>query len=584
LFKNKFEEFINKYRAGKIDDKNNTIEEATQKDWWEKVKEDYGGWTAISLTGGLPLLAPLVVDSAKAVAKATYDYIDKKAKNAARALSYDKKPDEKVTGKGFKAGVKAVVKNIGKAISGGVRLMSWRREEAFGLKYGAVRDFMIDGGVLDMLERGKVNNTLAVALPLIAWLVKLKVIPKGSDADGATAMHHLMQAYFKWNHINGYDWSKFKNQIVEQSAFAQVFLEYLNFKVLPEWNKAETCLSDAITYHTKETKGGMYKQLAILHKLFTENSIMEFMSKYLRFPNMEVTVIDYSNVGAGPLGWVDKASLDKFRQARGIPTPEKKKEILTQWEKMAQGVNGLGITFLKMFIASLTKQLSVAQYEAKYTGDSSYANTLGEYLKFFTSALMKKQPKPAQESGTIVKGAANIATVDMPPRTQAEIEEEKRKKEAEERKKAEEEKRKRDEEERKRLEIEAKRREALKIAEAKIKAMEAIKEQERRYETILEKMVGDPGKVTDEELKSLGDDVKTLKQEAENRIAQLPREEREMKLALIRGDKISEKTFSEVKETAIGLHGNLQEYMDEVGKIPVGSVVAVNNPGGGGGP
>lgn len=30
-----------------------------------------------------------------------------------------------------------------------------------------------------------------------------------------------------------------------------------------------------------------------------------------------------------------------------------------------------------------------------------------------------------------------------------------------------------------------------------------------------------------------------------------------MKLALIRGDKISEKTFSEVKETAIGLHGNL---------------------------
>lgn len=90
-------------------------------------------------------------------------------------------------------------------------------------------------------------------------------------------------------------------------------------------------------------------------------------------------------------------------------------------------------------------------------------------------------------------------------------------------------------------------------------------------------MISDPGKVTDKELKSLGDEVKNLKQEAENQIAKLPREERELKLALIRGDKISEKTFSEIKETAIGLHGNLQEYIDEVNKIPVGSVMAIQN-------
>ena len=50
-----------------------------------------------------------------------------------------------------------------------------------------------------------------------------------------------------------------------------------------------------------------------------------------------------------------------------------------------------------------------------------------------------------------------------------------------------------------------------------------------------------------------------------------------MKLALIRGDKISEKTFSEIKETAIGLHGNLQEYIEEVNQIPVGSVLAIQN-------
>ena len=107
------------------------------------------------------------------------------------------------------------------------------------------------------------------------------------------------------------------------------------------------------------------------------------------------------------------------------------------------------------------------------------------------------------------------------------------------------------------------------MAKAKIAAMEAIRKQEQRYETILEKMVGDPASVTEADLKSLG--------EAENRINQLPREQRELKLALIRGDKVSDKTFQECKQTAIGLHGSLQNYMDEVNKIPSGSIMAINN-------
>lgn len=115
----------------------------------------------------------------------------------------------------------------------------------------------------------------------------------------------------------------------------------------------------------------------------------------------------------------------------------------------------------------------------------------------------------------------------------------------------------------------------MKIAQAKIKAMEAIRKEEEKYETILSKMVNDPGKVTNKELESLGKEVNSLKQEAENRISQLPREERDVKLALIRGDNLSTKTFSEVKETAIGLHGNLQAYVEEVNKIPVGSVMAI---------
>ena len=174
--------------------------------------------------------------------------------------------------------------------------------------------------------------------------------------------------------------------------------------------------------------------------------------------------------------------------------------------------------------------------------------------------------------------------LEPPPKTMTEIEEEKRKREAEEAKQKAEQERKEKEEREKKLKEEAKRKEERAIAEAKIKAMEAIKKQEENYENILSKMIADPGSVTDKELKSLGDEVKNLKQEAENRIAQLPREEREMKLALIRGDKISEKTFAEVKETAVGLHGNLQEYINEVNQIPVGSVLAIDNGPGGNAP
>jgi hypothetical protein len=77
-------------------------------------------------------------------------------------------------------------------------------------------------------------------------------------------------------------------------------------------------------------------------------------------------------------------------------------------------------------------------------------------------------------------------------------------------------------------------------------------------------MISDPSTVTDEDLKSLGKEVENLKQEAENSLANLPREKRELKLSLIRGDKISTKTFNEIKNTAVGLEGSLQRYMEEV--------------------
>jgi hypothetical protein len=225
----------------------------------------------------------------------------------------------------------------------------------------------------------------------------------------------------------------------------------------------------------------------------------------------------------------------------------------------------------------IRKQMVPAAYEAKHTGDRTYVKQLRKYYDAIANRKNEMAKARAAANSKLVQKAGDVAqaNVERPAKSPAEEEEEKRKQEAERKKQEEEAKRKKEEEDKKRLEAEAERKKALVIAEAKIKAMEAIRKQEQNYETILEKMVKDPSKVTAKELKSLGDDVKNLKQEAENRISQLPREERELKLSLIRGDKISEKSFSEIKETSIGLQGNLQAYIEEVNKIPVGSVMAI---------
>lgn len=171
---------------------------------------------------------------------------------------------------------------------------------------------------------------------------------------------------------------------------------------------------------------------------------------------------------------------------------------------------------------------------------------------------------------SVVK-ATNVTVT--PPKTKEQLD-----KEENERKLREAEQKKREQEEKKKkLEEEAKRREQVAIAKAKIAAMEAIRKQEQNYEAILEKMISDPSKVTDAELNSLGKDVDDLKQEAENRINELPREERDLKLALIRGDKVSDKTFKELKDTSIGLNGSLMQYVGEVRKIPCGSIVSISN-------
>lgn len=456
-----------------------------------------------------------------------------------------------------------------------LRFNEWLKVSMNGLEYTKVRDFMLDSGILKWTAMGQILNPIGKAIALSEFLVKINALPKAPSESGANGLHHLMWNFFNYHKIAGYKWANVDGPM--QAAFAQSLIEYLALKVVPQWNICERLLSDDITYKTDETKNKMKDAIGVLHDLLSMDKIMQFLGNQLRFPNMVVKIIDESNATGTQFG-----KLNRYKTMLGIPTNKKKDEILKEWQGVWQKLGGMNDEELQANIEKIRKQIGVAKLESSGTGDITYENQL---RKMYIKMMDEKQKRlDAQATGgTIVKNPSGNVQVEVtaPPKTMAEIEEERRKEEAERKAKEEEEKRKREEEEAKRLAEEAERKKQLKIAEAKIKEMEAIKQQEKKYEEILSKMVADPASVSDKDLASLKDEVKNLKQEAENRIAQLPREERELKLSLIRGDKISEKTFGEVKETAIGLHGSLQGYIEEVNKIPVGNVLAIQkSPGG----
>ena len=464
-------------------------------------------------------------------------------------------------------------KRLARKAQAALAIKEWRGIKAAGVKYGDVRDFWLDSGALDLFANGQIMGTVGAAIPLIDFLIGRGILPKGPKAEKANRIHDLMSWFYEMAGIKGYDWKQVVGDEPSQAGFAQVFLEYLKYKVLPQWNRVEQLLSDEITYKTADTNAKLLKGVVKLNTLMSQKGIFNFMYKHLRFPNMEIKIIDYSNAHF----W-QKWKLDSYRKEMGIPDAKEKNRILKGLQKVWGQIPNMNDSELKRTQDLLKNALKKGEFEARFTGDYTYVKQLKQYWDRLDKEIQARLD--AQAAGDkIVKKAGDVQTkvLEPPPKTMTEIEEEKRKQAAEEAKRKAEQEAKEKEEREKKLKEEAKRKEALAIANAKIKAMEAIRKQEQNYETILSKMINNPGSVTEKELKSLGDEVKNLKQEAENKIANLPREERELKLALIRGDKISEKTFGEIKETAIGLHGNLQEYIEEVNKIPVGSVLAIDN-------
>lgn len=551
LYKNKFGRFLERLRAGNLKEHDNTLQGA------KELSNSY---------------------SAKSDLKLEKDegYISTKAARWAVEGNYDRLQSGRHhefaenSSLGFWENRRRKGERKKRAKEAQKMLKDWSNKEFFGIKYGAIRDFWMESGAIDLFRGSSIYGTTKVATPLIEFLVKSKILNKAPGAQNA--LQHLMHWFYKFHGITGFTWSQVMGDERDQAGFAQVFLEYLKYKVLPQWNVVERLLGDDLTYRSDETRQKMLKGVELLSKLMNQKSLFEFMNDHLRFPNMVIRIIDYSNAK----GAYQRKTLDKYRSDMGIPDANGKDKILKEWQGIWGKIGDMTDEELDASINKLRGLMAKAEFEARYTGNYAYLKQLTQYWEKLDKE--KQARLDSQLAGNkIVKKPGELPTqvLEPPPKTMAQIEEEKRKAAAEEERRKAEEERKAREEREKKLKEEAERQKQLKIAEAIIREKEAIRKQEENYEAILQKMIGDPSKVTEKDLKSLGKEVDNLKQEAENQIAKLPREERELKLALIRGDKISEKTFVEIKETAVGLHGNLQEYIEEVNQIPVGSVLAI---------
>ena len=168
--------------------------------------------------------------------------------------------------------------------------------------------------------------------------------------------------------------------------------------------------------------------IKLLNALMSQKSLFNFMYKHLRFPNMEVKLIDYSNAGL-----LDKTKLDKYREEMGIPNSTRKDAILKKWQSAWNGISKLGDEQLDKAIQDMSKMLVKAEFEARFTGDYAYFRQLSKIYQMMEKE--KQSRLDAQASGDkIVKKAGDVKTklLEPPPKTMAEIEEERKKKAEEE--------------------------------------------------------------------------------------------------------------------------------------------------------
>lgn len=131
------------------------------------------------------------------------------------------------------------------------RLSKHRAVKVGNISYGTIRDLMFDHGVLDAFGNRQIINTIGTASRIIGSFKELGILHKAPDVKNPNGLHDLMFHYFMHRKIAGYDWEKNAyHDTASQAGFAQSFLEYIKYKILPQWNLVESLLSHDITNTT----------------------------------------------------------------------------------------------------------------------------------------------------------------------------------------------------------------------------------------------------------------------------------------------------------------------------------------------
>ena len=404
LFKDRFAKFLKKLRSGQIQGKDNSLE--TAKDDSRKL----GGTAKAALVGyaiGGALLGPVgaaVGAAVGAIANITAKFVGKQTKNAKRIFNYDRgDPNlEHKEGDSWWTKRKKDAKRLARKAKAAYTVKMWRSTPGKGFTYGDVRDFWLESGALDLFANGQIMGTVGAAIPLLQFLIKKNMLPKAPNAAKSNEIHNLMHWFYGMAGIKGYDWKQVVGDEASQAGFAQVFLEYLKYKVLPQWNRVEKLLSNEITYGTQKTQSRLTKGVMRLNALMSQKSLFDFMYRHLRFPNMKIRLIDYSNAGL-----LDRIKLNQYRKEMGIPDAKGKNTILNTWQGIWSKIGGMPDSQLEESINSLRELMKKAEFEARFSGDYTY---LKQLKQFWDRLEKEKQARlDAQASGDkIVKKAGDV--------------------------------------------------------------------------------------------------------------------------------------------------------------------------------
>lgn len=183
------------------------------------------------------------------VGKKTAQVASDKTREMLSKGDYDK---TKVKGEGFFGSIAAGATNAAKTASVLWNLDYWRDTPVKGLKYGTVRDAMLDDGILDMFKTSVISNPLSKVNALVKKLLKRKILPLGREVKDADPIHHLIYQFLKSVGIRGYKWDNFKTDERALAGVAQSFLEYLGINVIPAWNDTELWMTRYFTTKTQD--------------------------------------------------------------------------------------------------------------------------------------------------------------------------------------------------------------------------------------------------------------------------------------------------------------------------------------------